>query len=76
MASKLNDSVRLELRRTVQARFTTFAEASRRLEMTQTWLGRRLNGGTELTLNDLELICSRLDIPLSDVLKTEDETAS
>jgi len=69
MASKLNDSVRLRLGRIVQDRFTTFAEASRRLEVTQTWLGRRLNGGTELTLNDLELICSRLDIPISDVLQ-------
>ena len=69
MAAKLNDSVRFELRRIVQARFTTYAEASRRLEMTQTWLGRRLNGGTELSLNDVEMICQRLDIPLSDVLK-------
>ena len=73
---QLNDSVRVELRRIVQERFTTFAEASRRLEMTQTWLGRRLNGGTELTLNDVEMICSRLDIPLADVLKPQKEQTS
>ena len=40
---QLNDSVRVELRRIVQERFTTFAEASRLIGKTQTWLGRRLN---------------------------------
>lgn len=69
MASKLNDSVRLELRRILSDRFTTWAEAARRLEQTQTWLGRRLNGTTDLSLNDVELICQRLDVPISDVLK-------
>lgn len=72
MAAKLNDSVRLQLRAILAERYGTWAEASRQLGMTQTWLGRRLNAQTELSLTDVELICSRLDIPLSEVLRGED----
>lgn len=76
MALQLNTEVRQAIARILHERYLTWAEASRRLEVQQTWLGRRLNGHVTLSLSDVELICSRLDIPITDVLPQGGPTCS
>ena len=34
-----------------------------------TWLNRRLHGRGNITLDDIELICSKLHIPVSEVIR-------
>lgn len=70
MAQQLNTEVRQAIARILHERYLTQAEAAKRLEVQATWLSRRIgaNANVDLSLSDVELICSRLDIPISDVL--------
>jgi len=69
VALQLNTQVRQAIARRLHDRYVGVSEAADAIETTRTWLGRRLNGTTPMSLNDLELICSRLDIPMDDVLR-------
>ena len=72
MTDPLSTEVLTRLSRILKSRkLVTYAQAARELELpSETWLRRRLTGVTRLTVDDVELLCGRLDIPITDVLPT------
>jgi transcriptional regulator with XRE-family HTH domain len=41
------------------------AELARKLAVNETWVGRRMRGKSAITMSDLELIATALEVPLS-----------
>lgn len=74
LGADLAEVVRSRLRAMLGERHLTYTAAAAELGVTTTWLSRRLrpktasHGPTDISLGDLELICDRLDIPLSAIL--------
>lgn len=44
------------------------AELSRRLRVEDSWVGKRLNGRTEISLSDFQKIADALDVDIHDLL--------
>jgi hypothetical protein len=66
---QLSAEVRTQLGRILRARgCITYAQSAQLLGVQETWLRRRLNGETRLSLDDFELICRRLNIKPASVL--------
>ena len=68
-AASLGDTAAAELRAYLARRDLTIDDAADLVGVHPSWLARRLRGSTKLTLEDVELICTRLDIPISDVVR-------
>jgi len=68
-SEQLSVEVRTQIGRILRSRgAVTYGQAATLLEVEETWLRRRLNGETRLTVDDFELICRRLNVKPADVL--------
>src|SRR5512144_502658 len=52
----------------MKARRLTQAELSERMHQTQPWISKHLKGPTRLTVDDLELFATALEVPLYSLL--------
>lgn len=64
----LTAHVASEIRAWMARKRLTRTELARRLEVDDTWVGKRLNGRTEIGLTDLEKIADVLDVEIIDLL--------
>jgi transcriptional regulator with XRE-family HTH domain len=68
-AASLGSTAAAELRAYLARRDLTIDDAAELVGVNPSWLARRLRGTTKLTLEDIELICTRLGIPIGDVVR-------
>lgn len=64
----LNDTAAKAIARQLDTRGLSISQAAELIGESSWWLGRRLRNATELKLDDVELICEKLGIPISQIL--------
>ena len=72
-ASSLNQAAAAELRAYLARQKLTIAAAAQKIPGKNVdWLSRRLNGVVLMTLDDIELICTALGIPVARIICSQD----
>lgn len=70
MSQSLAEYVPVELRVEMARRKISNSELARRLGTDDTWVGRRLNGATAITLGDLDRMAAAIGCPVTTVLRS------
>lgn len=72
----LSDQVRLAIQREVRRIGITQEHLGERLGEVQSWVSRRINGITVLTVDDVERFARALELPVSALIEELDDSAT
>ena len=71
MTQTLAEFVAGQLRAEMARRQMSKAELARKLEVDETWVGRRMLGKAHITVGDLERIANAMELPVSFFVRDE-----